>query len=184
MRAHDAYEARTGPTGRRKQPMQAAKHSSPDPESQSFRHSDAVARQSSSATAALARIPVTLNIRSRRIRSCREGAMGPRIAKRMVPDRLGSVPRGSVDVVTLRRRRPVCWCVAAMAQNLCSTNWIRSRVSSIRRLFWSHSGPMAGLRFQRGAGWCCSCSRGARRPGVVGVRRRGFAARCCVLRVG
>ena len=79
--------------------------------------------------------------------------------------------RGSVDVLTLRRRRPVWWCVVATAQNLCSTDWIRSRVSSIRWLFWSLSGPMAGLRLQRCAGRCCSCGRGALRPGVMGLRR-------------
>src|SRR5271163_2219833 len=59
----------------------------------------------------------------------------------------------SVDVVTVRRRRPVCWRVAAIAESLCSTDWIRSWVSSIRRLFWSRSAPMAGLRFRRGVGW-------------------------------
>ena len=37
-------------------------------------------------------VPVTLRIRSGRIRSCREGAMGSRIAKQLVPDRRGWVP--------------------------------------------------------------------------------------------
>ena len=37
-------------------------------------------------------IPVTLNIRSGRIRSCREDVVGSGIAERLVPDRLGWVP--------------------------------------------------------------------------------------------
>ena len=37
-------------------------------------------------------VPVSLNIRSRRIRSCREDAMGSRIAKRLVPDLLVPCP--------------------------------------------------------------------------------------------
>src|SRR6185436_4661453 len=55
-------------------------------------------------------IPVTLRIRSGRIRSCREGARGSRIAKQFEPDRRGWVPGDGVDVITVRRRRPVCWC--------------------------------------------------------------------------
>jgi hypothetical protein len=37
-------------------------------------------------------VPVTLNIRCGRIRSCREDAVGSRIAKRLVCDRRGFVP--------------------------------------------------------------------------------------------
>ena len=47
-----------------------------------------------------AKLPVTLNIRSGRIRSCREGARGSRIAERLVPDRLGWVP-GVVSMSSL-----------------------------------------------------------------------------------
>ena len=118
-------------------------------------------------------LPVTLRIRSGRIRSCREdGGLQNRHS-------------GWCPIVLARcpgwRRCHHCAempsCLLEAAESLCSTGWIGSAVSSIRRLFWSRSGPMAGLRFRRGVGWCCSYSRGARRQGAVVPPPRGSARR-------
>jgi len=55
------------------------------------------------------RLPVTLRIRSGRIRSCRETGMGSRIAKAVGARSSWLGSRGGVDVITVRRCRPVCW---------------------------------------------------------------------------